>query len=237
MIPKTIHYCWFGRGEKSKLIKRCIASWKRVCPDYEIIEWNEDNYDISKADFMKRAYEAKNWAYVTDYARLDIVYEHGGIYLDTDVELIKPFDFLLKYAGFAGFEDSERVNTGVGFGAEKGNGIVGKMLAEYEGQDYLRADNTLNEACPIKNTRAAVSSGFRADGTFQTVNSFVLLPKDYFCPLENSTGVLTKTENTVAVHWFDKSWIDKKTKLRSKITRPFHRLFGEDCFERFKGKK
>ena len=104
MIPKKIHYCWVGGNSKPPLVKKCIQSWKKYCPDYEIIEWNESNYDISKNIYMKQAYEAKKWAFVTDYMRLDIIYEHGGIYLDTDVELIKNIDDLLSNEAFAGIE-------------------------------------------------------------------------------------------------------------------------------------
>lgn len=229
MIPKVIHYCWFGRGEKSRLMKKCIRSWKKYCPDYEIIEWNEDNFDVNGIKFIKGAYDAKKWAFVTDYARLDIIYKHGGIYLDTDVELLKPLDDLLGYKGFFGFE-GKNIATGLGFGAEKGNLLVKQMRDDYNNDVYSKD----NEICPVKNTRVLVNNGLVADGTKQEIDGVVFLPNDYLCPLENATGVLKKTENTVAIHWFDKSWVDKGLRLRSKITRVFHRFFGEDCFEKLK---
>ncbi len=145
MIPKVIHYCWFGGGEKSRLMKKCIKSWKKYCPDYEIIEWNEDNFDVNGIEFTKGAYNAKKWAFVTDYARLDIIYKHGGIYLDTDVELLKPLDELLKYKGFFGFEEMGMVNTGVGFGAEKGNLLVKQMRDDYNNDVYSKD----SETCPV----------------------------------------------------------------------------------------
>lgn len=121
LLPKTIHYCWFGNNEKPKLFYKCYKSWKRFCPDYEIIEWNESNIDISSCPlYVQQAFEEKKWAFVTDYIRLKIIYENGGIYLDTDVELLKPLDDLLVYNAYFGFEDEKHINTGLGFGAAKG---------------------------------------------------------------------------------------------------------------------
>ena len=131
MIPKKIHYCWFGGNPLPELAQKCIASWKKYCPDYEIIEWNETNYDITKNNYMNQAYENKRWGFVPDYARLDIIYTHGGIYLDTDVELIKPIDELLTLKAFAGVEqNSEYVALGLGFGAEKEHPTI-KALRDY----------------------------------------------------------------------------------------------------------
>lgn len=124
MIPKKIHYCWFGRNPLPELAVRCIESWKKYCPDYEIIEWNEDNYDINKISYVKEAYQARKWAFVTDYVRLDVVNQYGGIYLDTDVELLKSLDPLLKYKSFFGMEEGKFIATGLGFGAEKGTKIL-----------------------------------------------------------------------------------------------------------------
>ena len=127
-IPKVIHYCWFGKGEMPKLAKKCIRSWKKYCPDYEIICWNEDNFDLSQNRYMREAYEAGKWAFVSDFARLKIIYENGGIYLDTDVEIIKPIDDLTVNRGFMGFDEKGIVATGLGFGAEKGNEIIGEFF-------------------------------------------------------------------------------------------------------------
>ena len=131
MIPKKIHYCWFGRGEKPALAKKCIASWKKYCPDYEIIEWNEDNFDINYNAYTKYCYENKKWAFLSDYVRLLVVYEHGGIYYDTDVEALKSFDDLLTYKAYFGFENEEHINTGIGFGAEKEHTVLKSMLEMY----------------------------------------------------------------------------------------------------------
>ena len=128
MIPKKIHYCWFGRGEKPKLAKKCIASWKKYMSDYEIIEWNEDNFDIDMNAYTRMCYDQKKYAFLTDYVRLIVVQKYGGIYFDTDVEVVRNFDDLLDNSAFFGFETNEYVNTGLGFGAEKENEIVKQMI-------------------------------------------------------------------------------------------------------------
>ncbi|WP_173553372.1 glycosyltransferase family 32 protein [Sharpea azabuensis] len=128
MIPKVIHYCWFGRNEKSDLIKRCIESWKKYCPEYQIIEWNEDNFDVNTCEYTRKAYFAKKWAFVSDYARLKIIFENGGIYLDTDVELKQGLDSCLNYGAWFAQDDIRYINTGLGFGACKGNFLLKKML-------------------------------------------------------------------------------------------------------------
>ena len=138
MIPKTIHYCWFGRNPKPALAQKCIQSWKKHCPDYTIMEWNEDNYDISSAPlYVRQAYEARKWAFVTDYVRLHVVHDHGGIYMDTDVELKKNPDALLEYSAYFGFEDGQYVNTGLGFGAIPGHPFLKEIMADYEGIPFI----------------------------------------------------------------------------------------------------
>lgn len=128
MIPKVIHYCWFGENEKSELIKRCIESWKKYCPDYQIIEWNEENFDVNACEYTKQAYQAKKWAFVSDFARLQVVFEHGGIYLDTDVELQGNLDKVLEYDAWFAQDDIRYINTGLGFGGCKGNELIAIML-------------------------------------------------------------------------------------------------------------
>lgn len=232
MIPKKIHYCWFGRGEKTKLARKCIDSWKKYCPEYEVIEWNEENFDINVNAYTRMCYEEKKFAFLADYVRLVVVAEKGGIYFDTDVEVLKSFDALLSNSAFFGFEDSKHINTGVGFGAEAGNKLVQEMLCEY---NVLLDGKHGVIGCPILNTKALVKRGLQLNGEMQQVNKAMIFPVEYFNPYDDETGRLKKTNNTYSVHWFAKSWLDKKTILRSKITKPFHRIFGKDCFSRFKG--
>ena len=220
MIPKKIHYCWFGRGEKPKLAEKCIRSWKKYCPDYEIIEWNEDNFDIACNEYVKSAYEQKKYAFLTDYARLKIIYENGGIYFDTDVEVIRSFDALLENKAFIGFETKEYLNTGLGFGAEVGNEAVLHMLREY--------DQVINQdkftGCTILNTRALQKAGLVLNGETQKLDDITVYAADFFNPYDDPTGRLNTTSNTYSIHWYAKTWMDKKTIIRTWLSKPLHRL-------------
>ena len=232
MIPKVIHYCWFGRGEKPQLAQKCIASWKKFCPDYEFVEWNEDNFDVNRNGYTRMCYEQKKYAFLSDYVRLLVIEERGGIYFDTDVELLRPLDQLLTHPSFFGFEDAEHVNTGVGFGAESGNPAVQAMLAEY---DPLLSGEQGIIGCPILNTNALQKLGLCLNGEKQDLGIAVVYPADYFNPYDDPTGKLNKTKNTFSIHWYSKSWMSKGTVLRSKLTKPLHRLFGKDFFRKHKG--
>lgn len=236
MIPKKIHYCWFGRGEKPKLAQKCIASWKKHCPDYEIIEWNEDNFDIQAHPYARFCYEQKKWAFLSDYIRLVVVEQHGGIYFDTDVELLRNPNFLLKHGAFYCFENSDHVATGLGFGAEAHHPTMKAMLDQYcqLQQDEQGAYSIIG--CPILNTQALLPFGLQLNGQRQNVGGAEIYPAEYFNPYESTTGRLNKTKNTVSVHWYSGSWMSKGTILRSKITKPLHRLFGDNCFAFLKKK-
>ena len=231
MIPKKIHYCWFGRGEKPKLARKCIASWKKFCPDYEIIEWNEDNFDMNENAYVRYCYENKKWAFLSDYARLAIVYREGGVYFDTDVELIAPIDGLLQHEAFFAFENDSYVATGLGFGAEANHITVQKMLEEYASFAPRKREPFAFIGCPTLNTNALLSLGLELNGKYQTVAGAVILPQDYMNPYEDATGRLNKTDNTISIHWYSKSALSKSMILRSNITRVFHRLFGVNCFD------
>ena len=157
MIPKKIHYCWFGENEKPLLVIECIKSWQKYCPDYEIMEWNSKNYDVHKNKYMEQAYQAKRWGFVSDYARLDIIYQYGGIYLDTDVELIRSLDDLLETDGYIGFEkkvdeecDEVYVNTGQGFGASAFHPVVKAMMDIYKEIDFVEQEKENGEALPLR---------------------------------------------------------------------------------------
>ena len=234
MIPKKIHYCWFGRGEKPKLAKKCIASWKKHCPDYEIIEWNEDNFNLDYNGFTRYCYDNKKWAFLSDFVRLLVVAEHGGLYFDTDVELLKSPDDLLQYGAFYGFENDGNVNTGEGFGAEAGHPTVAAMKKLYENIEPDAGGTYPVITCPALNTRALLPFGLKLDGSRQNIAGAEILPVEYLNPYDDPTGCLTKTKNTISVHWYSKSWMSKGTILRSKLTKPLHRIFGVDAFKRFR---
>ena len=231
MIPKKIHYCWFGRGPKPKLANKCIASWKKYCPEYEIIEWNEDNFDVYQNAYTKYCYENKKYAFLSDYARLKVVYENGGIYFDTDVEVIRSIDTLCEDEAFFGFENNDYVATGLGFGAEKEHPVLKKMLEEY---DPLMNEDITVIKCPELNTNALMYYGLKKDGKLQNVEGAVIYPEEYFNPFDDPTGKLNITENTYSIHWYAKSWMSKKAVIRSKLTRPLHRIFGKDAFRKKK---
>lgn len=229
MIPKTIHYCWFGGGELSTKAKKCIQSWKKYCPDYEIIEWNEDNFDVHQNEYTKKVYAEKKYAFLSDYARLKIVYEQGGIYLDVDVELVKSLDDLLENDAYFGFETKEFINTGVGFGAKKGSIAVKTLLEEYN----QLLDGTKDViGCPKLNTEGVIKLGLERNGQLQKLADCTVYPADYFNPYDDPTGRLNKTKNTYSIHWYAKSWLDKKTIIRSKLTKPLHRIFGTDFLKK-----
>lgn len=234
MIPKVIHYCWFGRNEKSKAMLDCIESWKKHCPDYKIIEWNEENFDIDCIPFVKEAYEAKKWAFVTDYARLKIVYENGGIYLDTDVELLKSLDPLLSLSGYAGFQEDNNVNTGLGFGAEKGNELIYEVMADYHERHIPADGDYMGIACPFINTAVMERFGVVANGEMQTVMGITIFPKEYFSPKDSQTYITTITENTYSIHHYDATWKNKNAKLKQKIIASAVKMIGKKNFMKIK---
>ena len=235
MIPKVIHYCWFGKGEKPKLAEKCINSWHKYCPDYVFIEWNEENFDINSNRYVREAYENKKYAFVTDYVRLYALINYGGIYMDTDVELIKSLDPFLDNQAFSGFEEKAWIPTGL-MACEKDFLLFKEYLSYYDDISFVNKDGSLNTVTNTYTiTKMTEKHGLVRNGVYQVIEGFVLYPKDYFCPLNDATGQLNKTENTVAIHWFNKSWLPQHIRTRSKITKIFHRYFGVDCFAWLKG--
>ncbi len=239
MIQKIIHYCWFGGKEKPDLVKKCIQSWKKYCPDFEIKEWNESNFDITANKYVQQAYENKKYAFVADYVRFWALEREGGLYFDTDVEVVRAFDELLTNDAFAGFETKEYVNPGqVLYSKEAHNVLFQEMKKWYDNASFLDEHGNF-----IPHTVCTVFSdilknyGFQPNGKKQVCGGMVLYPVDYFNPYDDATGRLNKTENTYTIHWYAKSWFSKKQKVRSKITRVFHRMFGVNCFKIFKRKK
>ena len=231
MIPKIIHYCWVGGAPKPESVLYCIESWKKFCPDYEIREWNETNYDFSKNEYMKQAYEAKKWGFVPDYARLDIIYEHGGIYLDTDVEIIKSFDELLKQKAFMGFENTGDgeffVNCGHGFGAEAFHEIIGEIRNAYEHIQFLNSDGSYNLLpSPHYTTQSLKKYGLLQENKEQHLIDMTVYDSNVFCPKNFRTGKIHKTERTVSIHHFTASWMDEKIKKELEHIQTINNKFG-----------
>lgn len=239
MIPKVIHYVWFGGGKKSRLIKHCIKSWRKKLPDYRIIEWNENNFDVNVNQYCREAYEKKKYAFAADYARLYILYHHGGIYMDTDSELFKSLDPFLGHSGFTCFESDSVVALGT-VGAEKGNGIIGYMLSYYDGRSFLDSsqpggiDWTPNTKAM---TERLLARGLKANNSYQEIEGFAVYPSIYFC----QDG---KSENKYATHYFTATWLPKKFQRINrrhrrigKIKKLVRRIVGEKLYARLKGKK
>ncbi len=212
MIPKVIHYCWFGGKPLPRAVKKCIKSWKKYCPGYRIIRWDESNFDITQNEYMRQAYEAKKWAFVTDVARLLILYKHGGIYLDTDVELIKPLDPLLKYEAYFGRE-GRKIATGLGFGACPGNPMVGAILEYYQHASFLNEDGSYHLIpCTDTNTQALLAYGLKMENVDQVIDGVRFLPEEYLCPINYETMERNVTPNTISIHHYAMSWMPRKTR-------------------------
>ena len=220
MIPKIIHYCWFGKNPKPKLAEKCIGSWKKFCSDYDIIEWNEDNFDISSSPlYVRQAYEAKRWAFVTDYVRLWALTEFGGVYMDTDVEVVKSLDPFLDNKAFSGFEDETHIPTGI-MACEREFPLFKEFLAFYDEASFILPDGSYNTQTNVVTiSQICRKKGLVLNNNKQIIEGFVLYPKDFFCPVNFVTRKLEKTRRTVTIHWFAGSWLTKEDKERLKARK------------------
>ena len=212
-IPKKIHYCWFGGKELPESAINCIESWKKYCPDYEIIQWDETNVDLNCSQFVKEAYESKKWAFVSDAFRYKVIYDHGGIYFDTDVEVVRPLDELLKLDAFMGFEGTEYVASGLGFGAAKGSKIMKEIEEIYNNISFADNINSIEKiSTPILVTSFLEKKGLIKNGELQKVQELTIFPEDYFSPKNPLTRLLNITENTYSIHHYDASWVNSEEK-------------------------
>ena len=226
MIPKIIHYCWFGDAEPSDKMKKCMSSWKKYCKDYKIICWNEENIDFNHIAYLKEAYEEKKWSFVSDVVRLIAVSKYGGIYLDTDVELVNNLDSLLSYKGYFGFEEGVYINTGLGFGAEKDNVFVKAMLEDY-GNRHFKENGMMNMVpCPHLNTEVLEKMGLKRNGTFQIIDGTAFLPTEYLCPLDYQTGKIKMTDNTISIHHYNSSWMTEDDIRKREIFMHYQNRYG-----------
>ena len=218
MIPKVIHYCWFGRNPLPASARKCIDSWRYFLPDYEIKEWNEDNFDVNIIPYTRQAYQAKKYAFVSDYARFWILYHYGGLYFDTDVEIIKPFDDIIKQGPFMGIEQGASMNgnpmvaPGLGLGVEARDVFYKRMLDVYENLEFWISEGKINpDAVVGLTTRELYSCGMKPFEDMQKVCSIWIYPAEFFCPMNAATGIISLTDRTVSIHHYDASWIDHKS--------------------------
>ena len=221
MIPKVIHYCWFGRNPLPKSALKCIASWKKFFPDYEIKDWNEDNFDVNMIPYTKEAYEAKKYAFVSDYARFWILYHYGGIYFDTDVEVIKPMDDIIERGAFMGREagTNGKVAPGLGLAVEKENPVYRALLDIYDSVSFLNMDGSLNLKTIVNyTTDLLIHEGLKMEDVFQIVSGINIYPSPVFCPMDSTTGIIRITDQTVSIHHYDCTWMNHNS-LRFQLHR------------------
>ena len=232
MIPKIIHYCWFGGKPLPLLAQKCIESWKKYCPDYKLKLWNEESFDIHCNDYVKEAYEAKKYAFVTDYVRLWAIYTYGGIYMDTDVEVLKPLDCFLYHPAFSGFESEKAAPTGI-MASEKGGQWAERELKHYNNIHFYNTDGSLNLTTNVEIiTNNLVKDGFILNNCFQEIKGMCIYPMEYFCPKSYKTGLLNITPNTYCIHHYDASWYSPAARRRMKWKHQLISLIGENNFMR-----
>lgn len=222
MIPKIIHYCWFGRGEMPELAQRCIASWHERMPDWEYKLWNEDNFDVNSVAYTKEAYEAKKYAFVSDYVRLWALYNEGGVYLDTDVEVFKSFDALLIWNAFAGFEGSKHLPMGTCVMASCTVGEwVKEQLDAYTERHFIKGNGTFDLTTNVQYmTAIMLNNGFVANGKEQDYKDLHVFPVEYFSPRQ-TTGEYCRTDNTYCDHLGLGSWAMKEAGIKGWIIQLF----------------
>lgn len=221
MIPKIIHYCWFGGNPLPELAKKCIDSWKKYLPDYEIKEWNEGNFNVNEIPYTSEAYLAKKYAFVSDYARFWILYRYGGLYFDTDVEVIKSMDEIVQKGPFMGREKRAEtgggmlgVAPGLGLGVYPGLSIYKEILDYYSHISFIKSNGSYNQTTVVEHvTDLLVKHGLKDSDEIQFCEGVYIYPKEYFCPLDYKTGKMVITSNTYTIHHYMASWHTKKQHL------------------------
>lgn len=224
MIPKIIHYCWFGGNPLPELAVKCIESWQKFFPEYEIREWNETNFDVHACDYVREAYEEKRWAFVSDYARFWILYHHGGIYFDTDVEVIKSMEEILKDGSFMGCELGYgcEVNPGLGMGAVPKLELYREILEQYEKMHFRCKDGSYNEQTVVTHVSNILRKhGFQGNGEIEKMCDVTVYPPEYFCPMNYLDGQLIITDKTYSIHYYTGAWLSDIEKKVLKIGQKY----------------
>lgn len=230
MSKGTIHYCWFGHSSLGRREVACIDSWRAFLPNYSIKEWNESNFDTACCSYVKEAYAAKKWAFVSDYARFKVLYEHGGIYFDTDVELMKPIDDIIAKGPFMGLERDATpsmgvsANPGLGLAANPGLGLYKAILESYEYDHFRNKDGSYNYRTVVERVTDILKElGLEDKPGIQEVAGVYVYPSEFFNPTNLETGEVTITSNTRSVHHYGASWqpdsLRKVGAMKQKITK------------------
>ncbi len=229
MIPKIIHYCWFGRNPIPEKDKKCIESWKRFCPDYKIIEWNEDNFDVTCCDYVREAYEAKKWAFVSDYVRIWALYEYGGIYMDTDVEVLKNLDNFLAHKAFTGFESEKLPFTAVA-GSEPYHPFINAILNSYNTRHFKVGADTYDTTTNTETVSDLLVKKYKinTNNKLQVCEEIGLTvyPNDFFCPKSYIDNKVHLTKNSYTIHWYNASWQSDEEKRYHILNARLSRIFG-----------
>ena len=213
VIPKVINYCWFGEKELPREVKKCIKTWERQCPDFKIVRWDESNVDLKKCKFIEQAYKNKAWAFVSDYVRLQVIYENGGIYLDTDVEVLQNLTPLLKHNAYFGIEQKTRlINTGIGFGARKEHPLLKELIDIYE-QIEFNSEEKNELACPLLNAKVFSMHGYKYIDEVVEYDDFFVYPPKYFDPYAPGTSEYLVSNETFSIHHYTASWKPMKSQL------------------------
>lgn len=235
MIPKIIHYCWFGKKDKDKMIEKNIETWKKFFPDFEIIEWNESNFDINFCKYAKEAYEKKKYAFVSDYVRLYALYNFGGIYFDTDVEAIKGMTKLLKKdKDIYGFELENKIMTGVMISRPKSD-IIKEFLNTYQNKVFIKEDNTLDLTPNTQIlTELLVKKGISLNNQLQEFSDFIILPIDYLTAFDLKNSCENSTVNTLTIHHYAFSWAAPKKKIITQIKKKLSKILGRDRYNKLR---
>lgn len=233
-IPRVIYYCWFGGKPLPPEGERCIASWRKYFPGWEIRRVDESNYNVRSVPYTAEAYDAGKYAFVSDYARFDLLHRHGGLYFDTDVEVIRPFDDIIAAGAFMGMEGT-LVNPGLGIGAPAGHPLYADMLQRYAGMNFIDRQGRIIPGTVVTYTTDMLRChGYCTDGRRQTVEGITIYPPEYFCPLDDITGRLTVTPRTHSIHRYAKTWCDGASPWRTRLSRIAHRWLGLSASARIK---
>lgn len=214
MIPRIIHYCWFGNNSLPSSALKCISSWEQFLPNFKIIQWNESNFDVNMTQYTAEAYKMQKYAFVSDYARFWILYHYGGLYFDTDVQIVKSLDSIIMRGAFMGREEGTngKVAPGLGLGVQPHHSLYRELLDKYSLLHFINNDGKLNQKTIVDyTTEVLMNRGLILEDILQVIDGITIYPSEYMCPMDSTSGIIRMTPNTVTIHHYDCSWLDHKS--------------------------